>query len=311
MLASEAIRHLPILFGVATMQQKVTTLPVQVSPADSEPAQSALQPPTVEAFAGMAGVASFKRRRRGDQSDAEFETDFEEVCGLVAERLTRNGALDPEFCRFVGLLPDLRKVKDRALVREAKIVVGFLGREDIQPPTAQRIITGLADRLRPFRGLPALHVMFGVLLFFAALLITDLILSYFWQTAGWNLEEATRSPGFYIFNVSPWLIIAIGTAGGLGSIVSMLTRLQSFAVLAGTDRRLLWMIGAMRPVIGIAFALFIFAVLQAQILPFDFPEGPRANFEYVALAFIAGFSERLSRGVISTVEGRFLGQKSE
>ena len=31
----------------------------------------------------------------------------------------------------------------------------------------------------------------------------------------------------------------------------------------------------------------------------------------VALAFIAGFSERLSRGVISTVEGRFVGTKSE
>ena len=293
------------------MQHKITTLPLQVSSDELESGPSALPARPAQAADGVAAIAAFKKRRR-EPSDPEFNSDFEEeICGLITERFTRNGALDPEFCRFVGLLPDLRQVKDLALVREAKIIAGYLSRDDLQPPTAQQIVGGLADRLRPLCGLPALHVMFGVLLFLAALLMIDLILSYFWQTAGWNLQAATQYPGFYIFNVSPWLIIAVGTAGGLGSIVSMLTRVQSFAVFAGTDRRLLWMIGAMRPVIGIAFGLFIFAVLQAQILPFNFPEGPQANFEFVALAFIAGFSERLSRGVISTVEGRFLGQKSE
>ena len=169
----------------------------------------------------------------------------------------------------------------------------------------------MASRLRPFSGLPAAHVMSGLLMFIAALVAINVVLSYVWQTSSWNPEDLAKFSGFYIFNVSPWLVIAIGTAGGLGSIVSMLTRIQSVSALAGTDRRVLWMIGAMRPVIGIAFALFIFAVLQAQILPFNFPEGPKANFEYVALAFLAGFSERLSRGVMSTVEGKFLGQKGE
>lgn len=217
----------------------------------------------------------------------------------------------PSSAGLSGCCRIFKKVKDRALVREATIIAGYLGRDDIEAPTARRMIGRLANQLRPISGLPALHVTFGVLLFFVALLAIDVILSYFWQTSGWSLTEAARYPAFYIFNVSPWLIIAIGTAGGLGSIVSILTRIQSFAILAGTDRRLLWMIGAMRPVIGIAFALFLFAVLQGQILPFNFPQGPQANFEFVALAFIAGFSERLSRGVISTVEGRFLGPKAE
>jgi hypothetical protein len=292
------------------MQHKIATLPLQTSSNAGQPHPSALQLPPAEIAAGMAAIASQRKRRR-DSAELEFDSDFEEIFALLAERFTRNGALDAEFCQFVGLLPDLKKAKDRALVREAKIIAGYLGRDDVQTPTAQRIIGGLADRLRPLSGLPALHVMFGVLLFFAALLVIDLILSYFWQTASWSLQDAAQSPGFYIFNVSPWLIIALGTAGGLGSIVSMLTRIQSCTVYAGTDRRLLWMLGAMRPVIGIAFALFVFAVLQAQILPFHFPDGPQANFEFVALAFIAGFSERLSRGVISTVEGRFLGEKPE
>ena len=291
------------------MQHKLTSLPVPVS-ADEARSGTSDTSPGLDAPARIANLNSYKERRR-KSSDPEFNSDFDELCGLITERFTRNGALDAQFCQLVGLLPELRNVKDRVLVREAKIVAGYLGRDDIQPPTAQLIVSGLAYRLRPFSGLPAGHVMLGVLMFFAALLSIDVVLSYIWQSSSWNIEDATRNPGFYIFNVSPWLVIAIATAGGLGSIVSMLTRIQAFSALAGTDRRILWMTGAMRPVIGIAFALFMFAVLQAQILPFNFPEGPQANFEYVALAFIAGFSERLARGVISTVEGRFLGQKPE
>lgn len=291
------------------MQSKITNLPVQ-PPSDELERPSASHPERAGGPSEMPVIGSVRKARR-DRSDPELDADFEEICRLIGQRFERTGALDPEFCRFVGLLPDLRNIKDRALVREAKIIAAYLGRDDIEPAAAQRIISGLADRLSPLSGLPALNVMFGVLLFFGALLAIDLILSYFWQTAGWNLTAASQYPGFYVFNVSPWLIIAVGTAGGLGSIVSILTRIQSFAAFAGTDRRLLWMVGAVRPVIGIAFALFVFAVLQAQILPFNFVAGPQANFEFVALAFIAGFSERLSRGVISTVEGRFVGTKSE
>ena len=291
------------------MQHKLTSLPVPVCADEARPGASDTSP-ALDAPARIANLNSYKERRR-KSSDPEFNSDFDELCGLITERFTRNGALDAQFCQLVGLLPELRNVKDRVLVREAKIVAGYLGRDDIQPPTAQLIVGGLAHRLRPFSGLPAGHVMLGVLMFFGALLSIDVVLSYIWQSSSWNIEDAARYPGFYLFNVSPWLVIAIATAGGLGSIVSMLTRIQTFSVLAGTDRRILWMTGAMRPVIGIAFALFMFSVLQAQLLPFNFPVGPAANFEYVALAFIAGFSERLARGVISTVEGRFFGQKPE
>jgi hypothetical protein len=260
------------------MPDNVTTLSVPM-PSDV----SAEPPPT----AAVADFASLKRKRR-EPAEADFNADFEELCGLISERFARTGTLDAHFCRLVGLLPELRTVKDRVLVREAKIVAACLARDDIKTATAHQIVDGLG-----------------------ALLAIDVLLSYFWQTSSWSLEDMNKFPGFYIFNVSPWLVIAVATAGGLGSIVSMLTRIQSFSALAGTDRRLLWMIGAMRPVIGIALALFVFSVLQAQILPFNFPEGPKANFEFIALAFIAGFSERLSRGVISTVEGKFLGQKPE
>lgn len=296
------------------MQPNVTALPAQASFDKPDLDEPAARPASTPALAAVASLGAARRKRR-ETADADCDADFEEICNLIGGRFARSGALDPELCRFVGLLPNLRNVKDRALVREAKFVAGYLGRADVPTENAKQIINGLDKRLRPFGGVPALHVMFGILLFFAALLVIDVVLSYFWQTSDWSSVQAAETPshfpGFFLFNVSPWLVIAIGSAGGLGSIVSMLTRIQSFNAFAGIDRRLLWMIGAMRPVIGIAFALFIFAVLQAQILPFSFPQAAAANFEFVALAFIAGFSERLSRGVISTVEGRFLGEKPE
>ena len=289
------------------MSQKVTNLAVQAVngavQADKPDASLAS-----DASGPVANLASYKARGRRS-SDLEFDADFETLCGVIAERFTRNGALDSQFCRLVGLLPELKATRDRVLVREAAIVAGCLGRDDIQAPTAKLIMGGLVHRLRPFGGLPAAHVMLGICIFLATLLTIDVVLSYLWQTSSGDLRNATENAGFYLFNVSPWLMLAIVSAGGLGSIVSMLTRIHTFSALAGTDRRLLWLTGAVRPVIGIAFALFMFSVLQAQILPFHFADGPQANFEYVAFAFIAGFSERFTRGVISTMEGRFLPHK--
>lgn len=249
------------------------------------------------------------RRRRHDPASDEFAVEFDAICSLVAGRLARNGALPAEFWRFVGLLPDIKRVRDAALLREAKIIANYLGKEG-ECPDDKQMIDMLAARLPSYTAIPALHVMLGVLAFLASLLLINLLLSYLWQTSAWS-GGATTAAGFYLFNVSPWQVIAIASAGGLGSIVSILTRLSAFGGYAGIDRRLLWMIGGMRPVIGIAFALFLFAVLQAPILPFTFVPGPPANFEFVALAFIAGFSERFARGVIATVEGRFAGAKAE
>ena len=145
--------------------------------------------------APMADIASFKKRKR-EPSEADFNADFDELCGLIGERFNRTGTLDTQFCQLVGLLPELRNVKDRVLVREAKIVAAYLARDNIQAPPRSWWSDGLASRLRPFSGLPAAHVMLGILMFFAALLAIDLVLSYFWQSSSWNLEDMPGLPGF-------------------------------------------------------------------------------------------------------------------
>src|SRR5262249_14506556 len=130
-----------------------------------------------------------------------------------------------------------------------------------------------------------------------------------WQSA----QGAATSvpPAFFLFNVSPWLVIAVGAAGGVGSMVSMFARLESYSALAATDVRVLWLLGAVKPIMGVAFALFVFCVLQSRILPFSFEGDAAANFTFLTLAFIAGFSERFSRVVAAKVETSFLGKEAE
>jgi hypothetical protein len=91
----------------------------------------------------------------------------------------------------------------------------------------------------------------------------------------------------------------------------MFARLDSFSALSGTDKRILWMIGAFKPVMGVAFALFAFAALQANLLPLNFEDSPSSHFTYVTLAFIAGFSERMSRILTTMVEGRLVGPEAD
>jgi len=126
------------------MPDNVTTLSVPTTSDQESPGSSN----------AVAEIASFKKKRR-EPADGDFNADFDELCGVVGERFARTGALDAQFCQLVGLLPELRNVKDRVLVREAKIVAACLGRDDIKTATAQQIVNGLASRLRPFSGLPA------------------------------------------------------------------------------------------------------------------------------------------------------------
>src|SRR4029078_8649782 len=110
--------------------------------------------PTGSTPAAVADIASFKKRRR-EPAETEFNADFDELCGLLGERCARIGALDSHFCQLVGLLPELRNVKDRVLVREAKIVAACLARDDIKAPTAQLVVNGLATRVPPVRAVAA------------------------------------------------------------------------------------------------------------------------------------------------------------
>ena len=97
--------------------------------------------------------------------------------------------------------------------------------------------------------------------------------------------------------------------GTLGGGVSLLTRLQDFDNPKNQkydDDLLPLLIGLTKPILGGSFAFFIMLILQSNIFPIQIRSGngDKGNDTYLllAMAFVAGFSERLIPDLINQVE---------
>ena len=103
-----------------------------------------------------------------------------------------------------------------------------------------------------------------------------------------------------------WLVAAfpqsLGAVGAFGSVISILTRLNDFAKKTQSSALLDFMNGFFKPVIGLAAADLFFVLIQSDILPLAFTTTQAATYAYVAIAFVAGFSERLFKDLVSIVE---------
>lgn len=113
-------------------------------------------------------------------------------------------------------------------------------------------------------------------------------------------------------------------AGTLGSIVSILTRIEDFREEKyANDPVIPILVGAFKPIIGASFALFIYAMLNSGLIwilpihgnksePFQTDSTEILNktnnliegnqFFIFAIAFVVGFSERLAKDAIHRIE---------
>jgi hypothetical protein len=102
-------------------------------------------------------------------------------------------------------------------------------------------------------------------------------------------------------------ILISAAAGAIGAIVSVLQRMASekskFAVHYDLGKRILYMLGSNRPVLGVVFGTFTYFVLASGVLGTSPPEHTNPLYYYGSLAFVAGFSERFTRVLAKSVEG--------
>ncbi|MEL6491726.1 MAG: hypothetical protein AAFQ95_17350 [Cyanobacteria bacterium J06621_3] len=124
------------------------------------------------------------------------------------------------------------------------------------------------------------------------------------------LESADR-----IFNTSFSLILLAIAMGALGSTISVIVRANTFIQQAQKNENDLFLTGFFRPFVGMSFAIFCVALVEAGIFSgiFDLSgrkDADRAYF-YVAIAFVAGFSERLVRDVVVKTEDTLAGPPSQ
>ncbi|MDQ7089781.1 MAG: hypothetical protein Q9M50_03940 [Methylococcales bacterium] len=109
----------------------------------------------------------------------------------------------------------------------------------------------------------------------------------------------------YIFNIPTSLFFTVALFGAIGSIVSIMVRIQDFLTVGVKDRFILYFTGAFKPLIGMAFALFLLALIKSGWVPLDIkPE--TENYFFMAIAFIAGFSERFARDIVDNIETQII-----
>ncbi|HEY3765047.1 MAG TPA: hypothetical protein VGL44_07795 [Gaiellales bacterium] len=101
--------------------------------------------------------------------------------------------------------------------------------------------------------------------------------------------------------------LAVCTAGAVGAIVSVLSRMASprpeaFSLDFEVGRKSIRWLGAFRPLTGTVFALFAYFALRSELLTVPVPANGKAIYFYIVVAFSAGFSERWAKVMMSSAE---------
>jgi hypothetical protein len=125
-------------------------------------------------------------------------------------------------------------------------------------------------------------------------------------------QTASRNASFApISDEAKNFIILILMTGTLGGAVSLLIRLQDFDDPKNQkydDDLLPFLIGLTKPILGGSFAFFILLILNSNIFPIEIRGKTEDNgngiylYGLLAMAFVAGFSERLVPDLINQVE---------
>jgi hypothetical protein len=94
---------------------------------------------------------------------------------------------------------------------------------------------------------------------------------------------------------------ACGAAGGMGAVVSVLMRMAGrrggFVIDHELGRLGVTMLGAYRPLVGSVSGIVVYFLVQTTLVPID--PFARSFAFYVVVAFLAGFSERWTKVVMS------------
>jgi hypothetical protein len=99
-----------------------------------------------------------------------------------------------------------------------------------------------------------------------------------------------------------------GAAGALLSVLFGMTsgklRLHTLFASSESGRGPLVAAGALRPLLGALSGTVVHVFLASRLLPLEVPDGAARTYFSIAIAIVAGFSERWARGVLAGTEHR-------
>ncbi|MEM9925747.1 MAG: hypothetical protein AAF915_18695 [Cyanobacteria bacterium P01_D01_bin.50] len=129
-----------------------------------------------------------------------------------------------------------------------------------------------------------------------------------------DIEESKLTSFTKWFVKSDFFFISLAVSmGALGSAVSIIVRANKFIEQSKEGQYDLFFTGFFRPIVGMSFAIFAVALIESGVFSGIFTIAKQENrnvYLYMAIAFIAGFSERLVEDVVLRTEDRLTGYSS-
>lgn len=236
-----------------------------------------------------------------NMNESEFEKKVEAIVEASKEgfKTDAKSGVQSNLARLLVLLNKIRKSKEYGLLGPIEVAAKGL--------LAETPLTHLSNSIirRTERELSIKSTIFGlilsgtaptrVILGLGTLLYFAIPLGLYLLLRFDNLLEGN------IVGIPVGHLILVGISGTLGSIVSIMVRIGDFAKLNKEDPVVLFFTGFFKPIVGASFALFVFAVIQAKLIPIQL-EAEFEQYFFLALAFVSGFSERFARDVASKIE---------
>jgi len=115
------------------------------------------------------------------------------------------------------------------------------------------------------------------------------------QAPGGNIGSVLGAQGLVLDAV------ACAIAGASGALVSVLTRVtnESLSLDFRVGSLMLFMLGLARPIVGAILALALYWATVGEVVPLAPPTADNARFAFfIAIGFIAGFSERYAQDML-------------
>lgn len=200
-----------------------------------------------------------------------------------------------ELAKYIILLPHLEKSGDLGLIGAAEIGISALLMNPPNIELAKGIQKGIRRQIHITKwGMleailsksPVTRVVVGLSLIFY---IVVLPLSLVYLPKAFSGIDAN-------------FLVLVGLTGALGSIISIATRLKAFVHAKQEDPMLLFFHGFFKPVIGIGFALFVFTFISSGLISVSVASD-KVRYFFLALSFLAGFSERFAQDIMTKTEG--------
>lgn len=291
-----------------------------VAPAPSSPnpgfdaAEPALQG---ELAVGADGAALARVDDRADQqrlatpgplpaipADEVLSELHDRIASALANGNDQGGALTPDIQRelacLLSLLPNVAASGNPLFLGSFDLALSSLLGSNPNVVFARETRLNLAQRLGIYPSLkwaltsspiPAVRVMTGlviVVLLAIPLLVTMVFLlrAHFADLNGSTMDLDD--------------LILFGIFGAAGSVVSIMVRVDEFNRWP-PDPSILFFTGLFKPIIGFWFAIFVLLVLNSGIVQISVGEDRQIYF-FMAISFIAGFSERFARDIVTQTE---------